>query len=151
MSTVNKVILLGRLGQDPKLHTFQSGSTVCNFSMATDKRYKDRDGDWVSEAQWHNVKVWGKQGEMCDQYLSKGQLVHVVGSIEYRQYEDKEGVKRYVTDIVAEPFGVTFIREKGEHGSGRSSRDSGGGRNERQPSGGVDAFDTGFSDQDIPF
>lgn len=148
MSTVNKVILLGRLGQDPKLHTFQSGNCVCNFSMATDKRYKDREGKWTSQVQWHNVKVWGKQGELCNQYLSKGQIVHVVGSIEYSTYEDKEGVKRYVTDIVAEPFGVTFIREKGEHGSGRGSRDSGG---KRQPSGGVDAFDAGFDESDIPF
>ena len=100
--SVNKVILIGNLGKDPEVRFTQTGSAVANFSIATSEQWNDRDGKRQERTEWHNIVVWGKQGELCGQYLSKGRQVYVEGSIRTRSYDDKTGTKRYVTEIVAQ-------------------------------------------------
>ena len=112
MSSVNKVILIGNLGQDPELRTTGSGKSVCNLSIATSNGKK---GD-EEVTEWHRVTVWEKQADFCNQYLSKGRQVYVEGRIQTRKYEDKEGVTKYATDIVAHT--VQFLGSKGDAPSG---------------------------------
>jgi single-strand DNA-binding protein len=100
--TLNKVILIGRLGQDPKLAHTQTGHPVATFSMATDESYKAQDGTKVDKAEWHRVVVWGKQSEFVSTYLSKGRLVLVEGKLQTREWTDKSQVKRHTTEIIAQ-------------------------------------------------
>ena len=100
--TVNKVILVGRLGKDPELRSIPSGTSVAKFSLATDERFTDKNGDKQERTEWHNIVVWGKLAEICGQYLRKGKLVYIEGSIRTDSWDDKEtGVKKYRTEIVA--------------------------------------------------
>ncbi len=100
--SLNKVILVGRLGQDPKLAYTQSGQPVANFTMATDESYTDKDGQKVEKAEWHRVVVWGKQSEFVGNYLTKGRLVMVEGKLQTRKWQDQQGQDRYTTEIVAQ-------------------------------------------------
>lgn len=111
MSSVNKVILIGRLGRDPEVKFTQSGSAVCNFSMATDESWKDKSGEKQSKTEWHNIVVWGKLAEICGQYLTKGKQVYVSGRIQTREWDDKDGNKRKTTEIVASE--MTMLGDKG--------------------------------------
>ncbi len=108
MGTINKVILIGRLGKDPEERTTAGGTRVSNFSLATDT-YHGNNGEKTTE--WHRVKVFGKTAEQCIQYLRKGRLICVEGSLQTRSYEKPPGDKRYVTDVVAAR--VTFLDAKG--------------------------------------
>ena len=107
MSGVNKVIILGRLGQDPELKYTPSGAAVCNFSVATSESWADKSGQKQEKTEWHRVVVWGKLGELCNQYLAKGRQAFVEGSLQTRSWEGKDGSKRYTTEIVAR--NVQFI------------------------------------------
>ena len=98
---VNKVILVGNLGKDPDVRFTASGRAVCKFPVATSERWTDQQGQKQERTEWHNVVVWGKQAETCGQYLAKGRQVFVEGSIHTRSYDDKDGNKRYITEIVA--------------------------------------------------
>jgi single-strand DNA-binding protein len=100
--SVNKVILVGNLGKDPEVRFTNSGSAVARLSVATSEVWNDRDGNRQERTEWHNVVVWGKQGEHCGQYLAKGRQVYVEGSIRTRSYDDKSGNKRYITEVVAQ-------------------------------------------------
>mgnify|MGYP001248541913 CR=1 FL=1 len=100
--SVNKVILVGNLGKDPEVRFTNSGSAVARLAVATSEVWNDRDGNRQERTEWHNVVVWGKQGEHCGQYLAKGRQVYVEGSIRNRSYDDKNGNKRYVTEVVAQ-------------------------------------------------
>jgi single-strand DNA-binding protein len=101
--SVNKVILVGNLGRDPEVRNTQAGQSVCNFSLATTERYQGRDGQPREQTEWHNVVVWGKQADLCAQYLQKGRQVFVEGKITTREYEARDGSgKRYRTEIVAQ-------------------------------------------------
>jgi len=100
--TLNKVILVGRLGQDPKLAYTQSGQPVCNMRLATNEFSSDKDGNRQERTEWHSVVVWGKQAEFCGNYLSKGRLVMVEGRLQTRQWQDQQGQNRYTTEIVAQ-------------------------------------------------
>ncbi len=97
---MNKVIIIGRLGRDPDLKYTASGQAVCNVSVATDEGYK-KDGEKVELTEWHRVQLWRHQAEFAGQYLSKGRLVLVEGKLQTRKWQDKEGVDRYVTEIIA--------------------------------------------------
>src|SRR5437016_7166505 len=99
--SVNKVILVGHLGKDPEVSYTSSGQAMAKFSLATNRRAKDKGGEWKDETDWHNIVAWGKTAEFCSQYITKGRLVYVEGRIQNRTWEDKEGNKRYATDIVA--------------------------------------------------
>ena len=109
--SMNKVILVGRLGQDPRLAYAASGVAVASFSMATDESYTDRDGKKIEKTEWHRVIVFGKQAENCDKYLSKGSLVLVEGSLQTRKWQDNNGNDRYTTEVKAQR--VQFLESKG--------------------------------------
>ncbi len=102
---VNKVILIGNLGRDPEIRTTPSGQTVATFTLATSRRWKDRDGNRQEKTEWHNIVVWGKQAEVAGQYLTKGKQVFIEGRIETRSWEDRQsGEKRYKTEIICDNF-----------------------------------------------
>ena len=99
--SVNKVILVGRLGRDPETRYTSGGQAVANFTLATDETYKDRSGERQKRTEWHRIVLWGKLAEIAQQYLKKGQLVYVEGRLQTRQWEDKrDGQKRSTTEIV---------------------------------------------------
>jgi single-strand DNA-binding protein len=100
--SVNKVILIGNLGRDPEVRFTSNGRAVARFSVATSEVWKDAEGNRQERTEWHNIVVWGKQGETCAQYLAKGRQVYVEGSIRNSSYDDKSGNKRYVTEIIAQ-------------------------------------------------
>ena len=99
--SLNKVLLIGRLGQDPEMHYVPSGQPVANFSIATDESYTSKDGQRVERTEWHRIVVWGKQAEFCGNYLSKGRLVYIEGKLETRKWQDKNGQDKYTTEIIA--------------------------------------------------
>lgn len=100
--SLNKVMLIGRLGADPELRTTPNGNQVVNFNLATDESYKDKNGQRVERTEWHRIVVWDKLAEICKQYLSKGRLVYIEGRLTTRSWEDKEtGKKQYITEVVA--------------------------------------------------
>lgn len=101
MAGVNKVILVGNLGADPEIRYTAGGTAVCRLSIATSRRYTDKQGNRQEETAWHRVDAWGKLAEICGQYLSKGRQVYIEGRLKYGSYE-KDGVKHYTTDIIAE-------------------------------------------------
>ena len=124
--SVNKVILVGRLGKDPEIKSTPSGTTVAKFSMATDERFTDRSGEKQERTEWHNIVAWGKLAEICGQYLKKGKLIFLEGSLRTDSWEDKEsGQKKYRTEIVAKNMQMLDKRGDDEGGAGYSS---GGGR-----------------------
>lgn len=99
MSGVNKVIIVGNLGQDPNTRVLENGNTVTNFSVATSERYKDAGGEYKEQTEWHNVVIWGKTAEVADKYLKKGSKAYFEGKLKTRSWE-KDGVTRYATEIV---------------------------------------------------
>lgn len=105
--SVNKVIILGRLGQDPELKTTPNDKKVCNFSLATSEDWIDKSGKKHEKTEWHRIVVWGKLAELCGQYLSKGRQAFIEGKLQTRDWEDNNGQKRYVTEINA--LTVQFI------------------------------------------
>ncbi len=105
--TLNKVMLIGRLGKDPELRYTPSGSPVATFNMATNESYKDKEGKMVESTDWHRVVVWNKLAEICGQYLKKGSLVYIEGKIKTRSYDDKQsGQKKFVTEIVGDQMSM---------------------------------------------
>jgi len=124
MAGVNKAILIGNLGRDPELRYTQNGQAVVNFTLATSENWTDKSGERVERTEWHRIVVWGKVGELCAQYLSKGRTVYVEGRIQTREWEDKDGNKRYTTEINAQT--VQFLGgPRGEGGGGSGSGGSG--------------------------
>ncbi len=116
---VNKVILIGNLGKDPEVRFTPNGRALAKFPVATSEKWVDQEGNRQERTEWHNVVVWGKQAETCGQYLAKGRQVFIEGSIRSRQYDDKDGNKRYITEIVARD--VRFLGG----GGGRPAQDTG--------------------------
>lgn len=98
---INKVILVGNVGQDPELRYTGSGTAVCNMRLATNESYKDASGEWVERTEWHSVVAWARLAEICNEYLKKGSQVYIEGSLQTRNYEDKDGVTKYTTEIKA--------------------------------------------------
>jgi len=99
--TINKVILIGRLGAEPEVRYAPSGNPVANFSVATNRSYKDKDGNMVEETEWHRITAWMRLAEFAKQYLHKGMRVYVEGRLHYRQWQDQNGIQRTTTDIIA--------------------------------------------------
>jgi single-strand DNA-binding protein len=156
--SVNKVILVGRLGRDPETRYTGGGQAVANFSVATDETYKDKAGERQKRTEWHKIVVWGKQAEIAQQYLKKGSLIFIEGRIQSREWQDKEGQKRTSFEIVASNF--RMLGGRGDGGSGGGGGYSGGaGRSEEHDqSGPGEDFGGGggnsgpeISDEDIPF
>lgn len=104
MAGVNKVILLGNLGKDPEERVFEGQRKVANFSLATSESYKDKNGNRVEQTEWHNIAVWGPLADIAMKFLKKGMTIYLEGKIKTRSWDDKEGNKRYSTEIVADTF-----------------------------------------------
>lgn len=134
---VNKVILVGNLGADPEMKYTPSGTPICTFRLATSETFKDRDGNQQERTEWHRVVAWSKLAEICGQYLAKGRQVYIEGSIRTRSWDDNEGNKRFMTEIVARD--VQFLGGGAGGGSG-----AGGG-------GGDFGGPPPLGDDDIPF
>lgn len=114
MSSLNKAMIIGRLGQDPDVRYTQSNTAVANMSIATSNRYKDNQGEWKEETQWHRVVAWGRVAEIAQEYLKKGSQVYIEGPIQTRKWEDKEGQTKYTTEIKA--LTMTMLDSKGGGG-----------------------------------
>ncbi len=112
MAGVNKVLLIGRLGKDPEVRYTQSGGAVASFTMATSENWNDKNGQKQERTEWHRIVAWGKLGELCGQYLAKGRQAYVEGRLQTREWVDKEGQKKYTTEIVA--LTVQFLGSAGE-------------------------------------
>jgi single-strand DNA-binding protein len=139
MGSVNKVILVGNLGADPELKYTPSNRAVCHLSVATNEVWKDKGGQKQERTEWHRVNVWAEQAETCAKFLTKGRMVYVEGRLQTRSWDDKEGKKRYSTEVVAER--VVFLgggsgAENGGGGGGGAKRPGGrhGWGEEPQPS-----------------
>lgn len=102
MASVNKVIIIGNLGQNPEKRITGTGQSVTTFSVATNERWLDKGGQKQERTEWHRIVVWGTQGDNCAQYLSKGRPVYVEGRLQTREWNDKDGNKRHTTEIVAQ-------------------------------------------------
>lgn len=101
---VNKVTLIGRLGKDPEIRTLDNGTYVAKFSLATDESYKDRNGEWQTQTEWHNVIMWRDMAERAERMLKKGSLVYIDGKLTSRSWQDQNGQTRYITEIRANTF-----------------------------------------------
>lgn len=151
--SVNKVILIGNLGKDPELKHTSSGTAVASITIATNERFKDKSGEWQDKTEWHNVVLWQRLAEIAGEYLKKGRSVYVEGRLQTRSWEDKQGQKRYTTEIVASDLVLLGggRSEDGGSGGGRSSR---GSDFDQSGSGDFDSAPsraTEITDDDIPF
>ena len=142
---LNKAEIIGRLGQDPDIRYTQSGTAVANISMATNHSVK-QDGDWVEATEWHRIVVWGKLAEACAEYLSKGSQAYISGRLQTRSWEDKDGVKRWATEIVAQD--VIFLDSKGQ--GQKSDRPPAPPQEKSEASNQAGGYDASEED-DIPF
>lgn len=164
---VNKVILVGNLGNDPEVKYTQGGMAICRISLATTSVRKDRDGNQQERTEWHRVVFFGKLGEIAGEYLRKGSQVYVEGSLRYDKYTGQDGVEKYTTDIVADDMQMLGSRGGGGEGGGYSGgggQRGGGGRQssgrqaserettqrEARPRTDLPPMDD-FADDDIPF
>jgi len=142
---INKVILVGRLGKDPEIRSTPGGTSVAKFSLATDEKFTDKNGEKQERTEWHNIVAWGRLGEICGQYLRKGKLVYIEGSIRTDSWDDKEsGQKKYRTEIVAREMKMLDGRRDDEGGG---SSYSGGGSRARSSSAAPDMAE----DEEVPF
>lgn len=166
MAGVNKVILVGNLGQDPETKSFSNGGEVTNLRVATTENWKDRDGNRQERTQWHSVAIFNENlGRVAKQFLKKGSKVYLEGKLETRKWQDNQGQDRYTTEVVLRQFGGELVlldgRDGGGGGGGRGGDDFGGGYggggNDRGGFGGRQsgnrpppAFDSDLDD-DVPF
>lgn len=115
MAGLNKVILVGNLGKDPEVRHLEGGVAVANFSLATSESFKDKSGQRVEQTEWHNIVVWRALAEAAEKYLKKGMTIYLEGKLRTRSWDDKEGHKRYITEIVGDTF--TIINRKDNNAS----------------------------------
>ncbi|PSR00319.1 MAG: single-stranded DNA-binding protein [Bacteroidetes bacterium SW_11_64_17] len=157
--SVNKVILVGNLGDDPELRYTNSGAAVCNMSLATNESYTDQDGNEVQQTEWHDVVAWERLGEICEEYLSKGSQVYFEGKLQTNEWEDRDGNTRYSTEVKARD--MMFLdsnRQGGGDQGGRGGGSQPGSPGGRRPGGGSTGGgeeqsedDTFEPDDDLPF
>lgn len=149
MSSLNKAMIIGRLGADPEVRYTQSNTAVATLSVATTERYKDRNGEQQESTEWHRVVAWGRLAEICQEYLKKGSLAYFEGPIQTRQWEDKDGQKKYTTEIKA--LNMQMLDSRGDT-SGASSPAASKNKS-NGPIGSNVNIDNNFDDMDddLPF
>ncbi len=147
--SVNKVILLGNLGKDPEVKYTPSGTPVAKLTVATNDRYKDKEGQWQDRTEWHNVVLWQRLAEIAGEYLKKGSKVYIEGKLQTRSWEDKQtNQKRYMTEVVGND--IVLLTSRGE--GGESARGAGSNFDQRVPEHEpASATSSPISDEDIPF
>jgi len=158
--SVNKVILVGRLGQNPEVRYTPSGAAVANFSIATSESWVDKSGQKQERTEWHRIVVWGKTAENCNQYLAKGRQVYVEGRLQTRQWQDKDGQTKYTTEIQAQTVQFLGSGAQGATASERPAREMNSMDHGMQNNGGSSSYGAGsqpvnmepsFTEDDIPF
>jgi single-strand DNA-binding protein len=140
MSGINKVILIGHLGKDPELRSLEGGVSVTSFPLATSETF-NKDGQRVEQTEWHNIVMWRGLADLAVKFLQKGKLVYIEGKLRTRSFEDKEGIKKYTTEVVAENF--TMLGRK-------SDFEQDGAPSHQNRKGAGDTF-TGNAETDLPF
>ncbi len=155
---INKVILIGNLGQDPELRYTGSGTAVCNMRLATNESYKDADGNMVDKTEWHTVVAWSRLAEICGEYLKKGSQVYFEGSLQTRSYDDKDGNTKFTTEVKAREMMMLSGKGDGNGFSGGGMDAAEGGKassrpraGAAKPSGGGNSPDSFDPDDDLPF
>lgn len=148
MSSLNKAMIIGRLGADPEVRYTQSNTAVATMNVATSERYKDKNGELQENTEWHRVVAWSRLAEICQEYLKKGSLVYFEGPIQTREWEDKDGQKRYTTEIKALNMQMLDSR-----GSGGSQGNTSSGKQGAKPAASTVDIDDSFDDMDddLPF
>jgi len=144
--TVNKVILLGRVGADPEIKQTSSNTPLANFSVATNIAWRDQEGNQQEETEWHRVVVWRKLADFANTWIKKGQLVFVEGRLKTRSWEDKDGIKRYMTEIVAD--NVELVGSKRDNADAMNNYKS---SSQSPPSSSASVGDNSMPDDDLPF
>lgn len=143
---VNKVFLIGRLGKDPVVKHFSNDNAIAEFPLATTESYKDKEGKWVDVTDWHNIKMpFKNMAERAEKILKKGSSVYVEGKLKTRSYDDKDGNKRYITEVVVETFRPLDKRE------GNTGENTGNGGYGSQPSNDTGINNAPSIDDDLPF
>jgi single-strand DNA-binding protein len=143
--TVNRVILVGRLGKDPEIKYTPSGMAMATFSLATDENRKDSEGKWQSQTEWHNIVLWGKQAERAGEFLKKGRLIYVEGRLQTRTWEDQQGGgQRHMTQVIGDRFVMLGARTEGAETSASAPTSA---PVPTQP----DAPEHGPEEEDLPF
>ena len=142
MAGINKAILIGNLGKDPELRYTPGGQAVASFSLATSEKWRDKDGVMQDRTEWHNIVVWGRQAEIAKEYLAKGRQVYIEGRIQNRSWEDKDGNKRYTTEIIAQRMQFLGAREQVPTGAASGAE---------APPEAPPAGDLSGEDEDLPF
>ena len=140
MSGINKAIIVGNLAADPELRYTPSGAAVANFNIATTEKWKDKDGQSQERTEWHRIILWSRQAEIAKEYLHKGSSVYIEGRIQNRSYEDKDGVKKYISEIVGQRMQFLGGRGGGPSTNGAPSEPP------PEPPGNLDK-----EDDDLPF
>lgn len=143
--SVNKVILIGRLGSNPDVRYTPSGAAVANFNIATNEFWNDKNGQKQERTEWHRIVVWGKQAQLCGEYLTKGRQIYIDGRLQTRQWQDKDGQNRYTTEVIANT--VQFLGSAGERTSPQVDSNQSAGF--EAPS--VKVEEPSFKEEDIPF
>jgi single-strand DNA-binding protein len=148
---LNKVMLIGNLGRDPEVRSTPSGQPVASFTLATNRKWKDKNGQRQEQTEWHNIVCWGRQAEVAGQYLTKGKQIYVEGRLQTRSWEDKQsGEKKYRTEIVCDNFQMLGQRGGGDYEGGRGGHPADGPSfEEGGPSSGGGMGEA--EDDDIPF
>lgn len=142
--SLNRVMLIGRLGNNPEMRYTGSGMAVANFNIATSENWNDKNGQKQERTEWHKIVVWGKLAELCGQYLSKGRQCYVEGRLQTRQWDDKDGNKRYTTEVVASQ--VQFLGSAATQGA---TQQQGAGDFEMPAPGNM--AEASFTEDEIPF
>ena len=146
---VNKVMLIGNLGRDPEIRYTTGGQAVANFTIATTEKYTNKSGEKQEDTEWHRIVAWGRLAEICGEYLSKGRMVYIEGSIKTRSWEDKEGNTRYTTEVVAR--NMQMLGGQGGQG-GQGGKPAAPSTPDEKVPADFDIEDDSFgSDDDIPF
>lgn len=148
MSGVNKVILVGHLGKDPEVRHLEGGATVVNFTLATTETY-NRDGRKVEQTEWHNIVVWRGLAEIAAKFLHKGKLIYVEGRLRTRSYDDRDGNKRYVTEVVADNF--TMLGRKSDFENNNAGSGNSASLSQPKPQEDPHADFSGGGEDDLPF
>lgn len=151
MSSLNKVMLIGRLGKDPEIRYTTDGSAVANFSLATSESWTDKAGTRQERTEWHNIVAWTRLADLAKRYLAKGRQVYIEGRIRTREYDDKEGNKRRITEIVANQMVLLGSRPEGMEGVGGGSMQRSAPSSEPGPSPMPGGAEVEITDDDIPF
>jgi len=150
MASLNKVILIGRLGSDPEKTLLNGGSTVAKFSLATSEKYKDQEGNQQEKTEWHRIVMWNKLADLAEKYLSKGKQVYIEGSLKTNEWNDKDGNKRYTTEVNAQT--MQFLDSKSDNGGNSSNNNyKSNSGNQQTPSRKNSQFEDDFMEDDIPF